>query len=351
MPLAADVAHADLLRALENERTLNALLRVAVRNEPLDVLLEECLDVLLSVSWLSVLPKGGIFLADSERGELRLAAHRNLPPPLLGSCARVPFGHCLCGRAALAGQILHAACVDHRHEVRYAGMQPHGHYNVPIRDGERVLGVIVLYLPEGHPADPRELAFLGAVADILALVIRHRRTVEELERVCAELAVAATTDPLTGLFNRRAFVARLAEAWAEAERLGHPLALVLLDLDRFKEINDTFGHEAGDRVLQHTARLLRARARRYDVPARIGGEEFALLLPGAGRAQGVRAAERLRADLEGTPVDIDSAGVRVTASFGVAAHPTAEDPQELMRRADRALYAAKRAGRNRVEAA
>lgn len=101
---------------------------------------------------------------------------------------------------------------------------------------------------------------------------------------------------------------------------------MLLDLDCFKEINDTFGHEAGDRVLQHTARLLRARARRYDVPARIGGEEFALLLPGAGRAQGVRAAERLRADLEGTPVDIDGAGLRVTASFGVAAHPTAEDP-------------------------
>jgi len=348
--VATDAAHADLLRALENERTLNALLRVAVRHEPLEVLLDECLDLLLSVSWLSVLPRGGIFLADEGRRELRLVAQRNLPPALLKSCALVPYGHCLCGRAALAGQILHAACVDHRHEVRYPGMMPHGHYHVPIRDGERIVGVIVLYLPEGHPADPHELAFLGAVADILALVIRHRRAVEELERVCAELAVAATTDPLTGLFNRRAFFTRLAEAWAEADRLHHPLALVLLDLDGFKEINDAYGHEAGDRVLQHVARLMRVSARGYDVPARIGGEEFALLMPGAGRAQGLAAAERLRAKLEATPVELDPGSLRVTASFGVASRPTAQDPQDLLRRADRALYAAKRAGRNRVAA-
>ncbi len=343
-------AHADLLQALENERTLNAMLRVAVRGGRLEAVLDECLDLLLSVSWLSVLPKGGIFLADEARGELRLAVQRHLPPALLGSCARVPYGHCLCGRAALAGHILHAACVDHRHEIRYPGIVPHGHYHVPIRDGERLLGVIVLYLPEGHAADPHELAFLGAVADILALVIRHRRTVEELERVCAELAVAATTDPLTGLFNRRAFFARLFEAWAEAERLGHPLALLLLDLDRFKEINDGFGHEVGDRVLQHVARLLRTQARRYDVPARIGGEEFALLMPGSGRAQGLAAAERLRAQLDAMPLELEPGSLKVTASFGVASKPTAQDPQDLLRRADRALYAAKRAGRNRVAA-
>ncbi len=343
---------ADLVRALENERALNAILRSVVREGELETLLEECLDILLSVSWLSILPKGGIFLADEGQRELRLVAQRDLAPPLLTVCARVPFGHCLCGRAAQERRIQHAACVDHRHEIRYPGIRPHGHYNVPILDGDRVLGVILLYLPDGHPPHPAELAFLESVADILSLVIRHRRAVDELERVCRELTVLACTDPLTGLYNRRHFFERLQAAWAEAERHDRPLAVALFDLDHFKRINDTWGHATGDRVLETVARVVRRECRHYDVAARLGGEEFALLLPGAGAREAVAMCERLRRRLAATTVPVEGEdGIRFTASFGVACRRRAVDVHDLMRRCDRALYRAKAEGRDRVATA
>ncbi len=346
MTVATD---SDLRRALENERALNAILRAAVRDVELEPLLAECLDVLLSVSWLSILPRGGIFLADETRRELRLVVHRDLPPALLRSCRRLPFGRCLCGRAARERRIQYAACLDHRHEIRYPGIVPHGHYNVPILDGARVLGVIVLYLPDGHPSHPAELAFLESVADILALVIRHRRTVDELARVCRELETMACTDHLTGLANRRHFVGRLDAAWAEAERHDRPLALILFDLDHFKTINDSWGHLAGDRVLETVADVLRQESRRYDLAARLGGEEFGLILPGADVAEGTAVAERLRRRFAATPVVLDDgARIRFTASFGVSCRRRAVDVHDLMRRCDRALYRAKAEGRDRV---
>ncbi len=343
---------ADLMRALENERALNAILRTAVRDLDLETLLHRCLDILLSVSWLSILPRGGIFLADDAQQELRLVAQRDLAPPILRLCARVPYGHCLCGRAAQERAIQHAACVDHRHEIRYPGIVPHGHYNVPICDGERVLGVIVLYLPEGHPPHPAELAFLESVADILSLVIRHRQTVERLEEVCAELAVAACTDPLTGLFNRRHYFERLEEAWAEAERHDRRLAVALFDLDHFKRINDTWGHAAGDRVLETLAAVVRAESRRYDVAARLGGEEFALLLRGGGQAAAVAVCRRLKQRFAATPARLeDGTPIPFTASFGVACRRRARDVHDLLQRCDHALYRAKTLGRNRIETA
>lgn len=335
-------------RLLENERTLNAILRRAVRDDPLEQILTECLDLLLAVSWLSFLPKGGIFLAQADAPVLHLVVQRNLAPELSSLCARVPFGRCLCGRAAKTREIQYAACIDDRHETRYPGMAPHGHYTVPILHGGEVLGVMVLYLPEGHRAHDEEPTFLAAVADVLALVIRNRRMRDALERACRDLAELAITDPLTGLFNRRQFFAELERLWAAAERLNRPLTLILCDIDHFKQINDHFGHHCGDVVLKGMAAVLRSQCRRYDIVARIGGEEFAILLPEVELEGAVSVAERLRRCVADTTMTCESRELRVTASFGVACRRSAGDPYELVRRCDGALYEAKRRGRNGV---
>ncbi|GBD43262.1 Response regulator PleD [bacterium HR40] len=337
-----------LLRSIEQERTLNTILRIAVRDDPLPALLHACLQALLGVSWLSLLPKGGVFLAEPESQQLHLVAHINLGDSLLRSCIRVPFGRCLCGLAAATRQLQFASEVDHRHVTRYPGIAPHGHYNVPIVQGEEVLGVLVLYLPEGHIADPGEQDFLLAVADVLALAIRNRRVREELERTCQKLATLAITDPLTGLLNRRAFFDELERVWAEAVRLDRPLALLMCDIDHFKSVNDTYGHHGGDEALRTVALVLRAGTRAYDIVARLGGEEFAVLFPGTGLEDAATIGERLRAGIASTPAVCEGREILLTASFGVACRRPASEPGELVRRCDHALYAAKRRGRNCV---
>jgi len=159
---------------------------------------------------------------------------------------------------------------------------------------------------------------------------------------------AALRDPLTGLFNRRAFETFLAREREWALRTGRPLALVLADLDRFKEINDSHGHPAGDRALAHFGRILAGTARRSDIAARVGGDEFALLLPDTTPADAARLAERIRHRLALEPLE-SPRGLRLRASFGVAGlDDAAGDPELLVHRADEALYAAKSAGRDRL---
>lgn len=162
----------------------------------------------------------------------------------------------------------------------------------------------------------------------------RRRTRELL----TQLQEAADQDGLTGLLNYRAFRGRLDGEVERASREGGPICLVLIDVDRFKEINDRFGHPEGDRVLLSLAVRLRRWVRSYDVVARTGGDEFAVVLPNMGLEAAVAAAERMRADAEG--------GVRLSA--GVAEHRGGETVADWIDRADRALYAAKASGRDRV---
>ena len=156
-------------------------------------------------------------------------------------------------------------------------------------------------------------------------------------------------DPLTTLANRRAFEERLAEETARYGRYPRPIALVMLDIDHFKKINDTYGHDAGDEVLEALGKILRAALRETDLPARLGGEEFVALLPETTLAAATDTAERLRARIEATQVSWHGESIAVSASFGVAAAPDCvATPTALLEAADAALYAAKDAGRNRV---
>src|SRR3954447_1912168 len=164
----------------------------------------------------------------------------------------------------------------------------------------------------------------------------------------------AVTDELTGLFNVRQFHSRLESEIERAERFGTPLSLVMLDIDKFKSVNDTHGHQQGDLVPVEVARVLRRLSRDVDLPARYGGEEMAVVLPQTDLAGAEQGAERMRAAIEAMQIPrLDGGGLLpITASFGVASFPAqAADKTALIAAADAALYRAKRGGRNRVERA
>ncbi len=171
------------------------------------------------------------------------------------------------------------------------------------------------------------------------------RDITERKRDEAELKRLATHDELTGLANRRTFDQRIADELARARRYGHGLSLVLMDIDHFKRINDTFGHPVGDRVLADIARTLRAMVREHELIARVGGEEFAWILPEANAVGALAAAERAFAAVAGRPLEYVSP---VTLSAGICPVSEGLDATELYRRADNALLAAKQAGRDRI---
>jgi diguanylate cyclase (GGDEF)-like protein/PAS domain S-box-containing protein len=200
----------------------------------------------------------------------------------------------------------------------------------PVRVDGLAWGMIVAV---GAEADGAER--VAAHADLVGLAVANARAHERL-------VALARTDALTGLANHRAFRERLESDTARAARTGLPLSLVIIDLDRFKRVNDTWGHQAGDAVLREVARRLQASARRGDLPARIGGEELAWLLPDTGIAAARDAAERLRRAIRESP--IPPVGT-VTASLGVA-ELGPDGPDDLVRRADAALYRAKEGGRD-----
>ncbi|MDD5329551.1 MAG: EAL domain-containing protein [Sulfuricella sp.] len=182
----------------EEQGALNALLRISLEDVPLQQQFERVLDIILSLSWLPIEPKGGIFLVEDQADTLVLKAQRGLAPALLTMCARIPFGYCLCGRAAASREIQYAACLDPRHDINYPGMKPHGHYNVPILSRRGLLGVIVLYLKHGHVRQDREAEFLGSVANTLAGIIEHRLTRDALLASRARLAEAQRIAHLGG---------------------------------------------------------------------------------------------------------------------------------------------------------
>ena len=160
----------------------------------------------------------------------------------------------------------------------------------------------------------------------------------------------AVKDELTGLLNRRGFGEQAASAYAASRRSGRPVSVIMTDIDRFKQINDDFGHSAGDVALCHFADFLQVNRREDDVTARVGGEEFALILSGADLTEAVRIADELCDRIQETPVDLDGRQLVMTASFGVATISENDTClADVVVRADRALYRSKREGRNRID--
>lgn len=194
--------------------------------------------------------------------------------------------------------------------------------------------------PKG--ADPQDVRILDILARELGGPLRMAMLVEEAQH-------AATTDPLTGIMNRRAFLAALDIEQSRSERQGYPMALLLLDVDHFKAINDTYGHAVGDHVLAAVAGLLAAEVRKTDFVGRWGGEEFVVLLSGADEPGARIGAERIRAAIEAMQIQEENGRlVPVRVSIGVSCLEVKDTAEVLIGRADHAMYQAKSAGRNRV---
>lgn len=174
--------------------------------------------------------------------------------------------------------------------------------------------------------------------------------VAQLREEVSQLAQQVRTDTLTGLYNYHHLQQVLAQEMERSRRTGQPTALVMVDLDYFKQVNDRYGHEVGNRALQSTAQVLQHVTRQLDIPCRYGGEEFSVVLPSTDMLTAIQVAERIRQAIETQPVMVDDEDIGLTASIGVDAYQAQQDetPEQFIQRADACLYRAKQAGRNRV---
>jgi two-component system cell cycle response regulator len=197
------------------------------------------------------------------------------------------------------------------------------------------------------------LGFMTNIAD-LDLLLARSRTLLDFRAHLDTCEEAAYTDHLTGTANRRRFDQQLELEIERAARYGHPLCLLLLDIDDFKKINDEFGHKAGDEVINHLAKILHEGVRSPDLAARIGGDEFAVLLVETTLVKGLEVADRLQQSIKASDFSSAESGtIKITVSMGIAELISDErtTPELLARRADAALYEAKRQGRDRVNQA
>ncbi len=257
--------------------------------------------------------------------------------------------------------------LDHKTPIASAFqiLDDHGFRHMPVTEGDRLIGIASLRdlfrlrLRQIQGELEGEVNSLRQLNTLLSLSVDERAA--ELLNVNRRLQQLALTDDLTGLYNARYFRQRLPAEIARAKRHKTPLSLVFGDLDRFKRVNDTWGHAAGDVVLKKVAQLLRnavegdtvvVRLRRSDIVARYGGEEFAVILPMTWEEDAAGVAERVRLAIEATPIALDDGNaIKITMSFGVASAQGKRGFDDLLERADSALYEAKETGRNRVVAA
>jgi len=213
----------------------------------------------------------------------------------------------------------------------------------PLRAAGRVLGVLNLAdRADGRAfSEEHDLPLVEQIAEILAISLRNLQLFEKVQR-------QAKMDSLTRLLNHQAFFDELGREVVRAERYGARIAVVMMDIDRFKVINDNHGHLAGDFVLEEVSRAIRSTVRNVDVAARYGGDEFAVVLPESDVKGAVILADRLRARVAQQRFEFGGLDLSVRMSFGVAMHRKGESPTEVVKAADEALYRAKREGGDRV---
>lgn len=214
---------------------------------------------------------------------------------------------------------------------------------IPIIIDDRPGGVLIIESRMENAFDTSAITALESIADYVSLALRNAEWYRQLSE-------KASRDPLSGFLNHRAFVERVAEEIERSRRLYTGLSILFFDLDHFKQVNDTFGHEVGNKVLKEMSRVARQTLRSIDVLGRFGGEEFEAILPGASIDDSKAAAERLRSAISGHQVVLeDGRTITLQVSVGAATYPfDGATPEELIRNADAALYEAKRRGRNKV---
>jgi len=296
--------------------------------------------------------KGSIMLCDEEKGGLQVMA-------VVGSGEKIVSKLLVREEEGVAGQVFLSGkplvVADVESDLRFARKNRSRYstksfISVPIAAHNKVLGVINLSDKyTGGPFSLRDLRILSVIAGYATLAIER----SDYYRQNLRLKKISITDPLTNLVNRRHFQKRLAEEIERAVRRGHPLSLMMIDIDFFKEYNDANGHPAGDRALILTARALRSNMRSIDLVSRFGGEEFAAILPETKKVEALEIGERIRAEIDMIcfPGEENLRNGKLTISLGVAEFPEdSQDIKSLVRKADKALYMAKNNGRNKIMA-
>ena len=331
--LAAVQQRLHQLEALQNMgRTLTSSLEM---NQVLNRVLAEAVN-------LTNADGGRLFLLDERNAQLILRASRG------------PAGTATLLPTEPADDLLAAQVVRLNQPINYrpvpngparAGAPAHPALYVPLSQREQMLGALAVDSRDHHRIFPEsDVGPLATLADYAAIAIVNAR-------LFAEVQLASITDGLTGLFNRRHVLALADQEYARARRFERPLSALMIDIDHFKQVNDTHGHATGDQVLAEVGRRLRSSVRTIDIVGRYGGEEFVLVLPETALPGAGLLGERLRRGMAASPIATLAGALSITMSVGVATtQPTVSDVATLIANADSALYAAKQAGRNRVAA-
>ena len=339
----------ELEARLRERRVLFEILRVSTSEMELDRVLELLTERLASAMRLrEVAILIGEGAANGERFVVRATHGVREPESVLRRAIRPGEG--IAGLAAVSRDPI--LIEDVRAEPRYlafwGAVAREGSFAaVPIHHSKQLLGILVLTRPPDDPLSDVETRFFGAIADQIALAIRHAQLIEELRELSLH-------DALTGLANRRFLETRLSMEIERSRRFRQPLSALMIDIDHFKRLNDRCGHPVGDAALREVAEALKGAVRNVDTVARVGGEEFVVLLPRAGLAVAERVAEKLRSRIEsavfptGELLASPDAPERLTVSVGVAELTAGDDGDRLLERADQALYLAKQQGRNRT---
>ena len=281
----------------------------------------------------------GIGIFDYFTKEIEIRAEAGITAQVLGK--RIPLGTGIVGRVARTGE---TALVQMTGDQRLQGVLPDSHavLCIPITYGEKLQGVLNVESQSEDAFTPQDVLVMKTLADLLATALHNALVFQQLQQ-------QSITDGLTGIKTRRFFWEALNSEWKRASRSGRPFSVVLMDLDKFKEVNDTKGHLEGDLVLARVGRLLEQKCRQSNVVARYGGDEFIILMPETGVEQAQILAERLRLWISTDPMLQEQ---HITGSFGVGSFPVhGFSVEDIIRVADAGMYVSKHKGGDRVSTA
>lgn len=325
----------ELKQRSDIQDTLNEMLTISLMPISLNEQMEKILILVLNIPWLALDKKGCVFLTDEKGDGLKMVSHLNLGESLLSMCDHIQFGQCLCGKAAERQKLIFRDCIDHDHDIRPEGMQPHGHYNMPIISSEKTLGVLNLYVKHGHHQTKLEQDFLNASAKAMASIIERKKIEEKLHRL-------SHIDELTGIANRRQFMNQLDNIILESVEHKRLFAILFMDLDHFKAINDTYGHEYGDQILIEASNRMQGCLRETDLVARLGGDEFVIILEMISTSEKVMDIASKLIQSVSLPYKVKNKTLSIGTSIGISLYPEHDIYAEgLLKKADRALYQAK----------
>lgn len=334
----------ELAKRLSQLQALNATTNILLSTLDLETLLGRVLDAACQA--IPNAEKGTLHLIAPETGQLEMRAVLGVSDPRIHKHqARALRG--LLDTVITRKQAVLIADITQHSELDkklLLGLEPDTRSMIaaPLIADQTVCGVLYLAASRPQAFDQNDMHLVAGFATTATLAIRNAQLHEKVQKM-------AITDQLTALYNRRGFVEFGQRLFESAHRFRHSLAIIALDIDYFKNVNDACGHVAGDLVLQQISEILLRKIRKVDLLARMGGDEFTILLPETDAFQALQISERLRAQVEDALLVTGKGDVQVTISLGISRMSTQTDTLEaLMDWADQALYEAKQAGRNRV---